>query len=134
MGSIPRSSFDYNGLYFSRSKFNLETDEETGNRSIYARENIPSNEVIIVTPYYNHVLYASEQSNFCNSCHDSLALSGLNDSALVSKHIKTHVYCSDACLARGEPLDAIMAPSLRSIQKRDPDFYISNKYATQWSD
>lgn len=121
-------AFDYNTEYFASTKFRLEVDEETGNRSIFAAEDLPPNEILIITPYYNQVVYFSSLPHFCNACHDSLKLSGLSETALRSSFIKSHLYCSEACKARGEPLDEVISKPLRFIQKKDPDFYISYTY------
>lgn len=121
-------AFDYNTEYFANTKLRLEVDEETGNRSIFATEDIPSNEILLITPYYNHVVHASSLPHFCNACHDSLQILGLQETALRSKFVKSHRYCSEACRDRAEPTDELMSKPLRVIQKTDPDFYISYKY------
>lgn len=122
------NAFDYNAEYFQHTKARLVTDSLTGNRGLFAKEELGPNEVIFVTPYYHHVIHAALQPHFCNSCHDSFQLLGLSDTALRSKHIKSHLYCSKACRERGEPYDEAMSSSLKSIQKRDPDFYVTNAY------
>ena len=118
-------TFDYNAQYFSSTKFRLEVDELTGNRSIFASEDLSPNEIILITPYYNHVLHSSCLPQFCATCHDSLRLLGLTESAIRSKFVKAHRYCSEACRDRGEPIDEIMSQPLRIIQKKDPDFFVS---------
>jgi len=129
-----RKSFDYNKEYFTDTRARLEIDTVTGNRGLFSAEELGPNELVFITPYYHHVIHASLQSHFCNACHDSFDLLGIKDSALRSKHIKSHLYCSEACKGRGEPFDEAMAPSLKMIQKRDPDFYVSNAYVTDEAD
>lgn len=122
--------FDYNAEYFVGTKLRLEVDEETGNRSLFATEDLPANEILLITPYYNHVVHASSLHHFCNACHDSLQILGLQETAIRSKFIKSHRYCSEACRDRAEPIDELMAPPLRLLLRTVPDFYVSYKYAS----
>jgi hypothetical protein len=120
--------FDYNQEYFKETKMRLEMHPVTGQRSLFAKEALDFSEVLLATPYYNHVIHASSQHLFCNACHDSLVLLGLKENALRSKYIKTHRYCSEACRERSAPYDQVMAAPLKAIQKKDPDFYVGNAY------
>lgn len=122
-----RLSFDYNAKYFDSTPIRLEIDPVTSNRALYAKEALAGSLILLVTPYYAHVVHAHQQPHYCNACHNSLQMVGV---AIPSKHIKTHLYCSEACRARSDSLDHAMAPALKLIQKGNPDFYVSHTYAT----
>lgn len=119
------SRFDYNSEYFKDTKIYLQEDPLTGNRSLFAKQPIVANEVILSTPYYNHVVHHHKQDAFCNACHDSLQLAG---TSIQSKYIPEHKYCSEACVARGEPIDQEMEPTLRMIGQLDPSFLYKRMY------
>lgn len=124
-------SFDYEAKYFMDTKMRLQIDPSSGNRSIFARENIPAHQVILVTPYYNQIVHHDKQSSFCNACHDSLRISG---TSLPSKFVSSHHYCSEACRDRGEPIDQEMESALRTIREADADFFADHRYDPQSRD